>query len=420
MNQWAARFSMMAAAFALVFSVRGFAQEKPERPEKNEPLGQQQPAIKIATTLITVPVIVTDRYGRFISGLTRNDFSVSEDGAAQKLEEFSSTEAPFNVALLIDTSRSTQNKLSAIRKAAEAFIKQLQPNDRVMIVTFDEKVRFVSDFTNDPVQLQRAVKSLKSSYLTSLYDAIYLTVTEKMNAIKGRKALVVLTDGVDTASKQATFESTLNLVASMGIVAYTIQYETRNDGGPVMKPIFLPNGHGSSFVSHFSGGSSGWRQQEQTQSPARPESETKPTRPGIINIPRPTTSIMNPGSSSTQAQPQGDPGSKPATSVNSFGAQPLRDRYLIAADFLRTLASLSGAQYIRAENIENTSYAFRLIGIELRNQYTLTYISNNEQRDGGYRAIAVNVRGNDLRVRSRLGYRAAKSDPAETPADKKP
>jgi VWFA-related protein len=351
--------------------------------------------------------------------LTRNDFTISENGALQKVEEFSSTEAPFNVALLIDTSRSTQNKLGAIRKAAEAFIKQLQPNDRVMIVTFDEKVRFVSNFTNDPVELQRAVKSLKSSYLTSLYDAIYLTINEKMNSVKGRKAIVVLTDGVDTSSKQATFESALELVASTGIITYTIQYETRNDGGPVMKPLFLPNGGGSSFVSRFSGSSVGRQDQEQSKPASRPESESKQPRPGILNIPPPSASIFNPSSSTTQQQSPTDPGSKPSTRINSLGAQPLRDRYLIAADFLRTLASISGAQYIRAENIENTSYAFRLIGIELRNQYTLTYISTNELRDGSYRPIAVNVKGNDLRVRARLGYRAPKVEPTDDPEIKK-
>ncbi|MBK8315799.1 MAG: VWA domain-containing protein [Acidobacteria bacterium] len=133
---------------AAAFSQSVFAQETKEK-EKAEQQ-EQQPTFKFGTMLITVPVVVTDRYGRFVTGLNRNDFSVYEDGASQKIETFSSIESPFSVALLIDTSRSTQNKLAAIRKAALAFIKQLQPRDRVMVVTFDEKVRFVSEFTNDP------------------------------------------------------------------------------------------------------------------------------------------------------------------------------------------------------------------------------------------------------------------------------
>lgn len=371
----------------------------------------QQQTIKIPTTLVTVPVIVTDRFGRFITGLDRGDFNVREDGAAQKLEDFSSTEAPFNVALLIDTSRSTQNKLSHIRKAALAFIKQLQPNDRVMIVTFDEQVRFVSGFTDNRAELERAVKALKSSYLTSLYDAIYRTITEKMLPIQGRKAIVVLTDGVDTASKKASFSSSLDLVAATGIISYAVQYETRNDGGPVMKPIFLPERPSNSFVSKFAAGASTWQEQGKPQQPTKPESKQP-----IINIPRSMGSIFG-ESAPAGTMPPPSPNSEPSTRVNSQLQQPVRDRYLVAADFLRSLAAQSGARYIRAENIENTSFAFQLIAEELRHQYTLTYLSANEQKDGNYRAISVKVKNPDLVVRARLGYRVSKE---ESDTEKKP
>jgi VWFA-related protein len=387
-----------------------FAQEKQDKTEQQR--DQQQPTFKIGTALVTVPVIVTDRYGRFVTGMSRDDFSVREDGITQKIEDFSSIESPFSVALLIDTSRSTQNKLNAIRKAALSFIKQLQPRDRVMIVTFDERVRFVSDFSNDVAGLERSIKSVKSSYLTSLYDAIYLTITEKMSNIQGRKAIVVLTDGVDTASKRATFESALDLVASTGIICYAIQYETRNDGGPIMKPIFIPNSSASSFISNFSGSSVRWQDPRSQQTPD-PQQEKKEQEAPLINIPRPNTSILDSGSS--------NPGSKPSTRVNSQARQPLRDRYLIAADFMRALAVQSGALYIRAENIENTSYAFLRIAVELRNQYTLTYISTNEQRDGQYRTIAVNTNRNDLVIRARQFYRAPKAEPnSDSTSDQKP
>jgi len=143
--------------------------------------GQQEPqrpdVIKVNTALVTVPVVVTDRYGQFVTGLSRNDFRLQENGEPQQIASFSSTEAPFNVALLIDTSRSTRNKLGAIRKAALNFVKQLQPNDRVLVVTFDEKVNFLGDFTSDRREIERAIRSVKSSYLTSLYDAVHLTIT---------------------------------------------------------------------------------------------------------------------------------------------------------------------------------------------------------------------------------------------------
>ncbi|MBO0722848.1 MAG: VWA domain-containing protein, partial [Blastocatellia bacterium] len=333
----------------------------------------QQPTIKIGTSLVSVPVIVTDRFGRFTPGLNRNNFSVLEDGAAQRIEDFSASEAPFNVALLIDTSHSTQAVLGAIRKAALSFIKQLYPRDRVMIVTFDEKVHFISDFSGSPPELEKAIKSLKSGYLTSLYDAIYLTITEKMSRVEGRKAIVILTDGIDTFSKKATYESALDLVASTGIITYAIQYETRNMGGPVMNPILLPPGRLRFAPQSFIG------QEPNQQYPA---------------------------------------GSSPSTRVNSQEKRPLRDRNLIATEFLRAIAVQSGGLPLHAENIENTAFAFKRIADELRNMYTITYISSNEARDGKYRTIKVNLNGSDLIARYRLGYRAplVETDAPETKA----
>src|SRR5262245_36753645 len=319
---------------------------------------QQNEKIKIGTNLVTAGVIVTDRYGRFISGLGRGNFAIREDGTPQKIEEFSSTEAPFNVALLIDTSRSTQNKLGAIRKAALTFIKGLQPDDRVMVVSFDENIRFVTDFTNNRAELEKAVRSLKSSYLTRLYDALHLTISEKMKNLPGRKAIVVLTDGVDRSSKLATFESALDLVASASIITYAIQYETRNDGGPMNRPLFFPR-FGNSLVSHSTA-------RMQDRQPQQPKTETPKKEPQpFINIPHPATTVTG-----------GDPdpgavGSKPATRINQQAQQPIRDPYLIASDFLHTLAVQSGALHLRAESIENTTYAFQLIAEELRHQYTL-------------------------------------------------
>jgi VWFA-related protein len=321
--------------------------------QRSEQEPQRPDAIKLNTALVTVPVVVTDRYGRFVTGLSQNEFRVHENGEPQQIASFSSTEAPFNVALLIDTSRSTKNKLGAIRKAALNFVKQLQPNDRVLIVTFDEKVNFLGDFTSDRREIERVIRSVKSSYATSLYDAIHLTITEKLAPIKGRKALVALTDGVDTWSRLATYESTLELVANAGVSGYAIQYDTRNDGGSPTSPLSLPRLPGAYRFSSF------------VQSGAQTRN------------------------------------------------QPPRDRYLIASEYMRAMAARSGALYLRAESIESSSYAFALIANELRNQYTLAYYPANDKRDGGFRTIAVSVKGGDYSVRARRGYRAPKDEKAE-------
>jgi Ca-activated chloride channel homolog len=344
----------MLAALCLRAILPVYGQDK-----SNEQNQQQSDVIKLSTALVTLPVMVSDPYGRFVSGLTRQDFQVREDGVLQQIASFSSTEAPFNVALLIDTSRSTRNKLGAIRKAAQEFIKQLQPRDRVLIVTFDERVNFLGDFTSDRRELARTIRSVKSNYLTSLYDAISLTIAEKLATIDGRKAIVVLTDGVDTYSRKATFESTLDLVANTGVICYAVQYETRNIGGPLTNPILLPrrsfNFYPSTFATH-------WQGQE----------------------------------------------------------APAKDRYLIARDFLTALTVRSGALIFRAETIENTSFAFALIANELRNQYTISYYSTNDKRDGNYRAIAVNINRPGLSPRTRQGYRAQKIDEDDKDTKKGP
>jgi Ca-activated chloride channel family protein len=307
---------------------------------------RQTNTIRVDTSLVTVPVIVTDREGRFVTRLSRNDFQLSEDGKSQEIASFSSTEAPFNVALLIDTSRSTRELLGTIRKAALSFVKQLQPQDRVLIVTFDEKVNFRGEFTSDRRQLQRTINAVKSSYLTTVYDAISRTISEKLAPISGRKAIVVFSDGVDTWSQQATYESTLDLVARSGVSVYAVQYNTSNIGGTAASPYLLPRRYFSApFVSP-------------QQDRLRAEFE----------------------------------------------------RHRIATNFLRTLADQSGARHLQAESIESSERAFALIADELRHQYTLEYYSTNDQRDGGYRAITVRLRRDDLMVRARRGYRAPKGE----------
>jgi VWFA-related protein len=226
-----------------------------------------------------------------------------------------------------------------------------------------------------------------------------------MNKIQGRKAIVVLTDGVDTASKQATFESAIELAASAGIITYAVQYETRNDGGSPIKPRDLPGG------ANLFAPSPGLKWQDAPQQKPKPESEEPKSESegkSLINMPRPK-----------QDAPTSTPGAPPSSRVNSQRQQPIRDPYVIATDFLRTLAAQSGGLPFKAETIENTSYAFQHISTELHNQYTLTYISSNERKDGNYRAIAVGVNNPDLIVRARRFYRAPKDDTPEGQQDKK-
>jgi VWFA-related protein len=365
------------------------AQPTTQTPKEAQPQDPQGAVIKFDTAYVVLPVIVTDRYGQFVTGLSQRDFTVREDGVKQEIATFSSTEAPFDVALLLDTSHSTQRKLGAIRKAALTFIKQLQPNDRVMVVTFDDRVRFVSELTSDREALKKTIEGVKSGFSTSLYDAISLTVTQKLSLLGGRRAMVVLTDGVDTSSKTGTYENTLDLISTAGVIAYAIQYETRNDGGPLMKPINLPGSIGQAAGESSPAWSMGW------PSPAGHSLATRSM--GFM----PQASTADSSTQSAGRPPEGQ----------------VRDRYLIARDFLRALALQSGARYHQAENIESTSYAFSVIANELRHQYTLAYYSSNDKRDGRIRTVSVAVPSNDLLVRTRTAFRAPKA-PEEADSQK--
>ncbi len=333
--------------------------QKPKPPDKPEPDDQ---ILKIPTRQVTVPVIITDGYGRFINGLKKTDFTVQEDGTEQSIDDFNDERSPFSVALLLDLSLSTKNKLEDIKRTAIDFVKLLQPRDKVLVVAFDEQVRFIGDFTGEQKVLEKQIKQLKTSYLTSVYDAIDQTIKDRLFKVDGRKAIVVLSDGVDTGSKRATYDSVLELITRTGIVTYTIRYETRNDGGKKnIKPDDLPNLK-SPFINRF-------------------------------------TNFMQ--------QPRG-----------TFEKQRPKDRDLRGIEFLYELADRSGARYLRSESVIGTALALALVADELRNQYTLTYDPNNKVEDGKFRQIDVTIKRRDLLVRARQGYIAPKA--AEEPDKPKP
>src|SRR6185436_21140004 len=114
--------------------------------------------LKVYSNLVSVPVIVSDRNGRYISGLKEEDFKLYDNSVQQKLAYFDAAEAPLNVALLLDTSRSTGGVIDEIRKAAKDFIKELRPQDRALIVSFDYAVNKLSPLTSDRKVLERAIK----------------------------------------------------------------------------------------------------------------------------------------------------------------------------------------------------------------------------------------------------------------------
>jgi len=190
---------------------------------------QDVDVIRVSTTLVTVPVSVMDRNGRFISDLKQDQFHLFEDGVEQQIAFFENAEQPFTVALLLDVSDSTAEKLGQIKNAAAAFVNELRADDQVLIMAFDKRITILCEASSDRRVLESAISRAQSGGGTSLYDAIDSIITKRFKQIRGRKAIVLFTDGVDTTSRDASYESTLRAAEELDALFYAIQFNTYAD-----------------------------------------------------------------------------------------------------------------------------------------------------------------------------------------------
>ena len=194
--------------------------------EKN---AEKDDVIRVDTDLVTVPVRISDRDGRPIPNVQQSEFRIFENGVEQQIVYFLNEEQPFTVALLLDMSYSSVFKLHDIQAAADLFVSQLRGQDKVMVVAFDEKVRVLCKPTNDRRVTRLAIESTQIGSGTSIYTALDIVLNEQFSKIPGRKAIVVLSDGVDTSSKLASVRSIIRDVTESDILIYPIQYDTFDD-----------------------------------------------------------------------------------------------------------------------------------------------------------------------------------------------
>src|SRR5688572_12278763 len=152
------RFFSVLFVLALAFTAA--AQTKPANNPPPEP--QEIETLKTDTDLVTVPVIATAVGGLYITDLRKEEFTITEDGVAHEIAFFGKVAAPFHVILMLDTSASTQAKLRQIQQAAYAFVQQLQPADRVKVISFDNQIRELNEFTNNRDTLKNAINSTRS------------------------------------------------------------------------------------------------------------------------------------------------------------------------------------------------------------------------------------------------------------------
>jgi Ca-activated chloride channel family protein len=180
--------------------------------------------LRVSTSLITLPAIVMDRNGRYIANLRKDDFRVYEGGVEQQVVYFASVEKAFTVALMLDVSGSTQSQLAQIRDAANAFIGRLRLNDSMMAITFDGQIHVLTEPANVGAIRRGKLQIPTVTDGTVLYDAVDFTL-KRMAHIPGRKAIVLLTDGVDQNSR-TSMKQTLADIAEQDVLIYTVQYNT--------------------------------------------------------------------------------------------------------------------------------------------------------------------------------------------------
>src|SRR5215211_2704222 len=221
-------FLVVALALTAAFAQSKPTGQKPQpQPSATPPLEPEDlETLKTDTDLVTVPLIATDRSGVYVTDLRQEEFTISEDGVPHQIAFFGKVAAPFHVVLMLDTSSSTKDQLKQIQQAAFAFVQQLQPVDRVKVISFDDKVRDLNEFTADREILRTAISGTRAGEGTKVYDAVDLAMNN-LRKIRGRKAIVLFSDGMDWHSDTATYQGTVRFLDEEGVVIYPIRYDTR-------------------------------------------------------------------------------------------------------------------------------------------------------------------------------------------------
>ncbi len=208
--------------------------------------------VKVETNLISIPVSVFDRNGYYIPNLSKENFKIFEDGKEQQIEYFATTDNPFTVVLLLDTSPSTSYKIEEIQAAAIAFVDQLKPQDSVMVAEFNDKVRVLAEATLDRRKIYKGIQKTRFGGGTSLYDAVDFTLRKRLSKIQGRKAIVLFTDGVDTTSEKSDYSSSVREAEEADTIIFPIYFNTFLDNqrnGGIFQPFPQIGNRGSGTSS---------------------------------------------------------------------------------------------------------------------------------------------------------------------------
>ncbi len=340
--------------------------------------------IAVDVKVVTLPVTVRDKHGAIVRDLTKDDFTLQEDGRPQTIGYFSQeANLPLTLGLLVDTSRSQTNVLEAERNASRSFLDQMlvQEKDKAFLIHFDREVELLQDLTSSREKLQSALELLKTPSDrersndpndsddsrsgsgshhgggTQLYDAVYLASNELMKKQKGRKALIILSDGVDRGSK-TYLEGAIESAQRADTVVYSIYFaDTHHDEGQGRGGGMGRGGGG------WPGGGGGW--------------------PGGGGYP---------GGGGGRG---GRGGQRPSESPRTDGKK-----------ILERVSKETGGRFFEVSKKETVGQIYDSIVEELRTQYSMGYTPDKDSAASGYHHVQLQVKRKDLTVQTRDGYYA--------------
>ncbi len=338
-----------------------------------------QTTLSVNARLVTLPVVVRDKKDKLVPGLTKDDFTLTEDGRAETIRYFSlDTDLPLTLALAVDTSGSVRDALAAEQSASRSFLDGMltRPADKAALLHFDREVELLDDLTADKRKLNEGLNGLgpttddtgsggsgRHGGGTQLYDAVYLASNEILGQQKGRKAVIVLSDGQDRGSKES-LASAVEAAQKAETEVYTIYFkgEQQHSGGFGNPGGGNPGGGGRRGGIGFPGGG-------------------------------------YPGGGGG-----GYPGGGGGGRGGGGGQRPQSEPQVDGKKIMQQLADETGGRFFEAKKKENFDAIYKEIADELRQQYLLGYTPDAGSTGDGFHRIALTVKKPNLFVQTRAGY----------------
>ena len=317
--------------------------QKAETVKQADEAVDENEVVRINSSEVLLPVTVRDAEGRLVTGLGRNDFKVFEDGREQPLSDLSLRQVPVDVALLVDASSSVAESFEDFRRAAEEFAGRVAADDRFCLVKFDDRVELLLDWSKSRLQLRRALNRLSTGVFTRFNDALLLAAREQFLKNERRRALVVLSDGIDSNRGSATAEAALRALLETQVTVYAIA-NTR-----------IERARKTAELDNLLGGDDASVRFNQLR----------------IGDLRESLRVLD-------------------ASEQNLGA----------------LTRSTGGRLYRPQSFRSLESVYAEIADELRHQYALYYTPTAPARDGRFRRVRVEVAGRAYEVSTRVGYYA--------------